>query len=65
LIDHSEDFWADDDEDPDDEWHREELPEGFRWNCCQKQGDWEESGCKTGPHKEAVGEIAKRRQIER
>jgi len=63
LVDHSEDFWADDDEDPDDEWHREEFPEGFRWDCCQKQGDWGESGCKTGRHKEDARRNAKWGQV--
>jgi hypothetical protein len=46
------DFWADHDEDChgiiDSDFCREEYPEGFKWQCCEKQGP--EAGCTKGKH---------------
>ncbi|KAK4082343.1 uncharacterized protein Triagg1_2155 [Trichoderma aggressivum f. europaeum] len=49
---YDDDFWADHDEDChgtiDTDEMREEFPEGFIWNCCDKSGD--ELGCRWGRH---------------
>lgn len=47
-IDDEADFFADHDEDPNDDWHRLEYPEGFIWNCCEQAGNIK--GCQTGVH---------------
>ncbi|KAK0760642.1 hypothetical protein N5P37_006837 [Trichoderma harzianum] len=50
--DYDGDFWADHDEDChgtiDTDEMREEFPEGFIWNCCDKGGD--DIGCRWGRH---------------
>lgn len=51
-VDYDADIWADHDENChgtiDTESMREENPEGFVWNCCDKPGD--EAGCYRGRH---------------
>lgn len=34
--------------DPDSEENKEEYPEGYLWDCCEKSG--EDEGCLLGPH---------------
>ncbi|KAK7756636.1 hypothetical protein SLS62_001473 [Diatrype stigma] len=54
-VDDDNDFWADHDEDChgtiDTDEMREEFPEGFFWNCCDKPGTAE--GCTRGRHRAA------------
>ena len=54
-VDDENDFWADHDEDChgtiDTPEMREEYPEGFFWNCCDKPGTAE--GCTRGRHRAA------------
>jgi len=51
-VDDTEDFWADHDEDCHGEIDtpemREEMPDGFRWTCCDKLGG--RKGCTKGKH---------------
>ncbi|KAM0253491.1 hypothetical protein ACHAP5_000520 [Fusarium lateritium] len=51
-VDYDANIWADHDErchgTIDSKDMREEHPEGFTWNCCEKPGD--EIGCKLGRH---------------
>ena len=53
--DHDSDFWADHDEDCHGviEDLRDELPEGFVWDCCDAKGD--EEGCEVGVHVPDLG----------
>ncbi|KAH7371398.1 hypothetical protein BKA66DRAFT_469725 [Pyrenochaeta sp. MPI-SDFR-AT-0127] len=55
------DFWADHDENVhgtiDSDFCREEYPEGFVWDCCDKLGN--EEGCQVGPHDSDVGKRIK------
>lgn len=59
------DVWADHDEDChgpiDTKENREDLPEGFRWGCCDGEGDAD--GCVEGRHLAKVeqGQGQKRR----
>ncbi|RKL46078.1 hypothetical protein BFJ72_g2987 [Fusarium proliferatum] len=52
IVDDTEDFWADHDEDCHGEIDtpemREEMPDGFRWTCCDKLGG--RKGCTKGTH---------------
>ncbi|KAF5607006.1 uncharacterized protein FSUBG_5464 [Fusarium subglutinans] len=52
IVDDTEDFWADHDEDCHGEIDtpemREEMPDGFRWMCCDKLGG--RKGCTKGKH---------------
>jgi hypothetical protein len=52
VPDYEGDFWADHDENGhgiiDSEEMREECPEGFTWNCCDKLGS--EAGCQLSHH---------------
>ncbi|KAI0602638.1 hypothetical protein F4775DRAFT_534852, partial [Biscogniauxia sp. FL1348] len=54
-IDYDHDTWADWDEPchglMDTQENREEYPEGFVWDCCEKRGT--SRGCKRGPHESA------------
>ncbi|KAF9776696.1 hypothetical protein IL306_005089 [Fusarium sp. DS 682] len=51
-VDYEEDFWADHDEriygEIDTPEMREEMPDGFRWTCCDKLGG--RKGCTKGKH---------------
>ncbi|MCJ1391949.1 hypothetical protein MMC18_004816 [Xylographa bjoerkii] len=53
-VDWDSDIWADHDENchgpVDTEENKEEYPEGFIWDCCEKRGAAE--GCKIGWHKD-------------
>lgn len=49
-VDEDTDLWDDHDEEidgPIDDL-KDEVPEGFKYNCCDATGDQE--GCRTGPH---------------
>ncbi|KAF4310101.1 hypothetical protein GTA08_BOTSDO03209 [Botryosphaeria dothidea] len=45
-------FWCETGEDVDTRENRDQFPEGFRWTCCNGQGDAE--GCMVGFHTASV-----------
>lgn len=51
--DHDEKTWGD----PDTDFNREEYPEGFLWDCCEKRGD--AKGCTSARHEVVSGKRRK------
>jgi hypothetical protein len=56
-IDYESEAWADCDEIYDSEDMREDLPEGFKWDCCEGRAD--AFGCTRSIHKQGGSKIAR------